>query len=103
MIGMDVLLSLSALVVDGDADPGIGIFGQIGITIAVIIVAGILWLIALIAILSSSHYTVGGKLLWILAALPYPIVGPLAYFVLGRHARIVKDEHAAVVAVPKTP
>ena len=93
------LLAFVLPLIDPNDDPGLSFWTKTGIGVGIIILSGILWIVALIAILASSHYTIGGKLLWILAALPYPILGPLFYFLVGRRAKIVKDVPVQTVVV----
>jgi len=87
------------LAATADEGGGIGVGGWIAIIVGVSVLSGVLWAAALIFIVRSEHYTVGGKVLWVFAALPYPIIGPLVWFVLGRNARIVKEPAAEAPAI----
>lgn len=69
---------------------GPNLFQWVGITIAAAIVAGILFLITLFVIIGGHRFSAGAKFLWILGVLPWPIVGPLVYLLIGRHMKFIK-------------
>lgn len=47
---------------------------------------------ALVSIVSSSRYTVFGKIIWIVVAFSFPILGPIVWFIWGRNAEsLVKN------------
>jgi len=69
---------------------GPNLFQWIGITVAAAIVAGILFLITLFVIIGGHRFTAGAKLLWIFGVLPWPIIGPLVYLLIGRHMTFIK-------------
>jgi hypothetical protein len=48
----------------------------------------VLFIAALISIIASPRYTGGGKFLGVVLVFTFPLVGPLAWFVVGRRARI---------------
>lgn len=84
----------------------------IGIIIGVAIVSGVLFLVALFVILGGHRFSGGAKFLWIFGILPWPIIGPLVYLLVGRNMKFVKPEvaasesgsaSAAPVALPPTP
>ncbi|WP_272867025.1 PLDc N-terminal domain-containing protein [Corynebacterium kroppenstedtii] len=46
----------------------------------------------LVSIVSSSRYTVFGKIIWIVVTFAFPILGPIVWFIWGRNAEsIVKN------------
>ena len=59
------------------------------------ILSGVLFLVALVAIIGSRRFTGGAKLLWILGVLPWPVVGPLVYLLVGRSMKFIKPEVSA--------
>lgn len=46
----------------------------------------IIFIAALVSILSSSRYTVCGKVVWIVVTFTFPILGPIVWFIWGRNA-----------------
>lgn len=58
---------------------------------AVIVVQVVLFLVALGTIVASPRYTAGGKLLWAVLVFTAPIVGAIAWLLVGRGARIRTD------------
>ncbi|QRQ65860.1 PLDc N-terminal domain-containing protein [Corynebacterium sp. SFY-K9] len=46
----------------------------------------IIFIAALVSILSSSRYTVFGKVVWIVVTFTFPILGPIVWFIWGRNA-----------------
>ncbi|HEU0206145.1 MAG TPA: hypothetical protein VFQ74_05575 [Pseudolysinimonas sp.] len=94
---MDLAITLVTLA--GKSGPNV--FQWIGI-IATAIVAGILFLITLFVIIGGHRFSAGAKFLWIFGILPWPIIGPLIYLLIGRHMKFIKasvraDEGAAPV------
>ena len=72
------------------------------------IVAGVLFLVAVFAIIGGHRFGGGAKFLWILGILPWPIIGPLVYLLIGRHMKFIKPEVAAsesgyAIASPVVP
>lgn len=64
----------------------------IAVLIAVVAVACIvLFIAALVSILSSRSLTGGGKLLWIIAVFVFQFFGPLVWFLWGRDARLSRQ------------
>jgi hypothetical protein len=61
------------------AGDGLGILHWVGILIGGIVLAAILWLVALVVIVGSHRLMILGKIFWILGTLTWPIVGPFAY------------------------
>jgi Phospholipase_D-nuclease N-terminal len=51
----------------------------------------VLWIAAVISILTNVRLTGGGKFLWIVVAFTCPFLGPLGWFFFGRNAKLVKD------------
>jgi hypothetical protein len=82
----------------------------IGIIIAAAIVAGILFLVTLFVIIGGHRFSAGAKVLWIFGVLPWPIIGPLVYLLVGRHMKFIKaevraeeDATPAIAAPPAKP
>jgi hypothetical protein len=50
----------------------------------------ILWVIAAISILRNDRLTGGGKFLWFVVIIGFPILGCLGWFIFGRNAQLVK-------------
>ena len=48
----------------------------------------ILFIAALVSILSSKRYTGGGKFLWVVVVFLAPFFGAVGWFVVGRRAQI---------------
>jgi len=83
---MDLAVTLVTLA--GKSGPNL--FQWIGIGIAAAIVAGLLFLITLFVIIGGHRFSAGAKFLWIFGVLPWPIIGPLVYLLIGRHMKFVK-------------
>ncbi len=96
---MDIALSLIGL-----ADKsGPTFFQWIGIIIGGSILAGLLFIIALIAIIGGRRFTAGAKFLWIFGILLWPIIGPLVYLIVGRHMKFIKASVRAQEDAPPAP
>ena len=83
---MDLAVTLVTLADKG----GPNLFQWIGIIIAGAILSVVLFLIAVIAIVVGRRFSAGAKFLWILGILPWLIVGPLFYLLIGRHMKFIK-------------
>ena len=83
---MDLAVTLVTLADKG----GPNLFQWIGIIIAGAVLAVVLFLIALIAIVVGRRFSPGAKFLWILGILPWLIVGPLVYLLIGRHMKFIR-------------
>lgn len=81
-------LAVTLLTLAGKNGPNV--FQWIGISVAGAIVAGILFLITLFVIIGGHRFSAGAKFLWIFGILPWPIVGPLVYLLVGRHMKFIK-------------
>ena len=46
----------------------------------------VLFLAAVVSIVNSRSYSAGLKVLWILAVLAFPLLGPLAWFLIGKNS-----------------
>lgn len=57
----------------------------------VVVLQVVLVLVALGTIIASPRYTGGGKLLWAVLVLTAPILGAVAWLVVGRRAQIRTD------------
>jgi hypothetical protein len=89
-------LSVTALTVVTLAERNSPSLGQwLLIIIGGSILAGVLFIVALIAIIGGHRFSAGAKFLWILGVLPWPVVGPLVYLLVGRNMRFIKPEVAA--------
>jgi hypothetical protein len=94
---MEFALTLLSLV----GKDGPNVFQWIGIIVAAAIVAGVLFLITLFVIIGGHRLTAGAKFLWIFGILPWPIIGPLVYLLVGRHMKFIKASvRAAEDATP---
>jgi hypothetical protein len=69
-----------------------GNWGVLGGTCAIIFALAtlILFILALVSILQAGNLTGGGKAIWIVVILIFPILGSLAWFLFGRNARLSK-------------
>ena len=83
---MDLAVTLVTLA----GKDGPNLFQWIGIIIAGAIIALVLFLIALFAIIGGHRFSPGAKFLWILGILPWLIVGPLVYLLVGRHMKFIR-------------
>jgi len=68
----------------------IGLLELIVLVLLMLLVNIPLFLIALVDIL-KSEFTGNNKIVWLLAVILVPLVGPIAYFFIGRKQK-VKDE-----------
>ena len=86
---------------------GPNVFQWIGIIVAGAIIAGVLFLITLFVIIGGRRFSAGAKFLWIFGILPWPIIGPLVYLLVGRHMKFIKasvraeEDAAPVIEAPK--
>jgi hypothetical protein len=85
-----VLHTATTLLADHDGNPVLGLFAGV--------VGGIFWLgqlvlflCALVSILSKRRLTGGGKFLWVVVTFGFPFLGPLGWFLFGRNAQLVRD------------
>ncbi|WP_313095371.1 PLD nuclease N-terminal domain-containing protein [Corynebacterium variabile] len=53
----------------------------------------VLFIAALVSILSSRSLTVGGKLLWCIAVFVFQFFGPLVWFLWGRNAQLSRQPY----------
>jgi hypothetical protein len=79
------------------AEGGDGTGGAVGFVIVLgWIILGIaqliLFIAALVSILSSKRYTGGGKFLWVVVIFFAPLFGALGWFIAGRRAQIRTNE-----------
>jgi len=86
-------LALTALTLVERSGPSLGQW--LVIIVGGSILSGVLFIVALVAIIASHRFSGGAKLLWILGVLPWPIVGPLVYLLVGRTMKFIKPEVAA--------
>jgi len=89
------------------AKGGPNVFQWIGIIIGGAIIAAILYLITLFVIIGGHRFSAGAKFLWILGILPWLIIGPLFYLLIGRHMKFIKasvraeEDVAPAIDAPK--
>ena len=89
------------------ANDGPNAFEWIGIIVAAAIVAGLLFLITLFVIIGGHRFSAGAKFLWIFGILPWPIIGPLVYLLVGRHMKFIRasvraaEDAAPAIETPK--
>ena len=89
------------------AKGGPNVFQWIGIIIGGAIIAAILYLITLFVIIGGHRFSAGAKFLWILGILPWLIIGPLFYLLIGRHMKFIKasvraeEDAAPAIEAPK--
>jgi Phospholipase_D-nuclease N-terminal len=60
----------------------------VGVVLAVVICVGLLALFvaALLSVLRSPRLTGTGRVVWIIAVFVFPLLGPLAWFLVGRRS-----------------
>jgi Phospholipase_D-nuclease N-terminal len=59
---------------------GLGIAVVVGLALLALFVA------ALLSVLRSTRLTGTGRIVWIIAVLVFPLLGPLAWFLVGRRS-----------------
>lgn len=64
------------------ADASLFLFIGVGVFLAALFIGG------LISVIASPRYTGGGKFLWIVVIFFAPFLGPLGWFIAGKHAQI---------------
>jgi hypothetical protein len=79
---------------------GPNVFQWIGIIIGAAIVAAVLFLITLFVIIGGHRFSAGAKFLWIFGVLPWPIIGPLVYLLIGRHMKFIRASVRAAEDAP---
>ena len=100
---MDLAVTLLSLA----GKDGPNVFQWIGIIVAGAIIAGVLFLITLFVIIGGRRFSAGAKFLWIFGVLPWPIIGPLVYLLVGRHMKFIKasaraeEDAAPAIEAPK--
>lgn len=98
-------LAVTLLALAGKDGPNV--FQWIGIIVAAAIVAGVLFLVTLFVIIGGHRFSAGAKFLWIFGILPWPIIGPLVYLLVGRHMKFTKasvraeEDAAPAIETPK--
>lgn len=65
------------------AEQAIGVGLVVGL-VAIGVALFVLFIAALISVLSSQVLTGGGKALWVLVVFAFPFLGPLGWFIWGR-------------------
>lgn len=66
----------------------LGLYVILGILAIVVLLS---FIFSLVSVLGSARYTGGGKTLWVVIIFVFPIVGPLAWWLGGKDARIRTD------------
>ncbi|MGN7254057.1 PLD nuclease N-terminal domain-containing protein [Arthrobacter sp. SAFR-023] len=74
---------MMASIAAGTAEPLVPPFGILGFLLTVNVV---LFMAALVSIARNRNHTSGGKVVWALLVLAVPVLGPLAWFLIGRRA-----------------
>lgn len=70
-------------------DSGYAVSIGLVILLAVVAIAAlVLFIAALVSVLSSTVLSGVGKIVWILLIFVFPLLGPLLWFLLGRNVRI---------------
>lgn len=61
--------------------------------LAVLAVVGLvtLFIAALVSVVKSPRLMAGGKLVWIVVVFCFPFLGPLVWFLWGRHVQTTMD------------
>ncbi|WP_366513529.1 PLDc N-terminal domain-containing protein [uncultured Corynebacterium sp.] len=86
---MMLVLSLAATATANDN--GGSMVTLIGLVLLIAIPL-VIFICALISIVSSSRYTLFGKIIWIVVTFTFPILGPIVWFIWGRNAEsLVKN------------
>lgn len=86
---MMLVLSLAATAAANDN--GGSMVTLIGLVLLIAIPL-VIFICALISIVSSSRYTLFGKIIWIVVTFTFPILGPIVWFIWGRNAEsLVKN------------
>ncbi|ATL72127.1 PLDc_N domain-containing protein [Nocardia terpenica] len=52
--------------------------------IGFVLAAGVLFIAGVVSVLRSRNYMSGGKAIWILLMLAFPLLGPVTWFIWGR-------------------
>jgi hypothetical protein len=85
-----MLTSATTLLADDDTNRFFGFF--FGVAGGIFWLAQlVLFLCALVSILSRRRLTGGGKFLWVVVTFGFPFLGPLGWFLFGRNAQLVRD------------
>ncbi|MBD8506027.1 PLDc N-terminal domain-containing protein [Hoyosella sp. G463] len=79
-----LILAQATQVDSGDAVS----IGLVILLAVVAIAALVLFIAALVSVLSSTVLSGVGKIVWILLIFVFPLLGPLLWFFLGRNVRI---------------
>lgn len=61
--------------------------------IALVVAYLMLFIGALVGILRSPTLTAGGKLLWVVVIFVFQLLGPLVWFIWGRHAQLSRSPY----------
>ena len=72
-----------------DDDPSATLAGPLAfLAIGLVVLQVVLFIGGLISVIASPRYTGGGKFLWVVVIFFAPFLGPLGWFIAGRHAQI---------------
>lgn len=85
--GTERTIVFELLMTDDSTGTGVAIVGLI-VWLSIILLQVILFIAALVSILSSKRYTGGGKFLWVGVVFFAPFLGPIGWFIAGRTAQI---------------
>lgn len=85
------VLSVARMVTSLAQESGNAVSVVVVVVLAAIALALIvLWVAAIVSVLRNDRLTGGGKLLWIVVILGFPLLGSLAWFIFGKDAQLVK-------------
>ncbi len=87
----------------GTSDSGGWWFVVLILVAAVVIALAVLFIAALVSILRTRTLTVGGKVLWVIAAFVFPVLGPLVWFLWGRGAQLSRGPYRGPYRDPYAP
>jgi hypothetical protein len=77
------------LILAQDSDNGVSVIVTIlAIIFALALLA--LWISAIVSIARNDRLTGGGKFLWIVVTIGFPLLGSIGWFAFGKRAQLVK-------------
>ncbi|GAB4583170.1 PLD nuclease N-terminal domain-containing protein [Nocardia sp. IFM 10818] len=89
------ILASAATLAAGTAETAGSIALAVGL-IAVAIAGVVLFIAAVVSVLRSRNYQAGGKAMWILLILVFPVLAPIVWFIWGRNSTIMSPPPSAV-------
>lgn len=86
-----IIFGLSLVTIAATSEDWASVALLIGV-VALIAIPLVIFIGALVSIVSSNRYTVFGKIIWIVVTFAFPILGPIVWFIWGWNAEsIVKN------------